>query len=231
MTPQPSLARIPASSFRMGSAAGRDDERPVHRVRIDSFELGVTQVTNAQYDAFVRDTREAPAPFREEAALAHPAQPVVGVSWHEAVRYCQWWSACTQRHFRLPTEAEWECAARAGVEDALYPWGDAPPQSRPGYATRWSNGPEPVARQAPNAFGLYDLCENVHEWCADWYDAHHYAVAASDNPRGPDGGTRRVSRGGSWRHQIKISRCAARSSLPPHLQYADYGFRIACDPE
>lgn len=106
----------------------------------------------------------------------------------------------------------------------LYPWGNEPPQSRPNYATRWLTGPEPVGGSAPNAFGLYDMCENVHEWCSDWYAA--YDVASDQNPRGPASGARRVSRGGSWRHQVKVSRCAARSSIPPEFQYADYGFRV-----
>jgi sulfatase modifying factor 1 len=86
-----------------------------------------------------------------------------------------------------------------------------------------------VARAAPNAYGLFDVCTNVHEWCSDWYDPSYYAESPSRDPRGPGEGTRRVSRGGSWRHQVKVTRCAARSSIPPAFRYADYGFRIACD--
>ncbi len=197
----------------MGCDVGRDDERPVRRVTVDAFEIGATQVTNAEYARFVSAAGHEPPPFRDQPAFANPAQPVVGVSWFDAVAYCDWLSNVSGRRFRLPTEAEWECAARGGAEQALYPWGDDPPHSRPHYDTRWRNGPEPVAQQAPNAFGLYDICENVHEWCSDWYAAR----------------TRRASRGGSWRHRVKVSRCAARSSLPPHLRYADYGFRVACD--
>ncbi len=102
-------------------------------------------------------------------------------------------------------------------------------QSQPDYHARWLRGPEPVARREPNPYGLYDLCENVHEWCSDWYAGDYYGVSPEHNPRGPEIGTRRVSRGGSWRHQIKISRCAARSSIPPAFRYADYGFRVAGD--
>ena len=199
------LVSIPGTSFLMGSNDGADDERPIHRVWLDAFEISATQVTNREYSAF------------RKIQFDDPEQPVVGVSWFDAVDYCRWLG----KRFRLPTEAEWECAARGGLENMRYPWGDAP-QSRPD-----CDGPVKVARGVPNAFGLYDMCENVHEWCSDWYDASYYAHSPDRNPRGPDSGTRRASRGGSWRHQIKISRCAARSSIPPEFRYADYGFRVA----
>jgi sulfatase modifying factor 1 len=80
---------------------------------------------------------------------------------------------------------------------------------------------------APNPYGLYNLGDNVHEWCADWYDASYYGCSPNRNPRGPAGGSRRASRGGSWRHHVKVTRTAARSSIPPEFQYADYGFRVA----
>jgi formylglycine-generating enzyme required for sulfatase activity len=126
----------------------------------------------------------------------------------------------------LPTEAEWERAARGGLEAAEFPWGDEAPMSRPGYYDRWRNGPEPVRQSPPNAYGLYELCENVHEWCSDWFAAGYYAISPARNPQGPEHGSRKASRGGSWRHQIKIARCAARSSIPPEFRYADYGFRV-----
>jgi formylglycine-generating enzyme required for sulfatase activity len=224
----PRMVTIPAGWFLMGSETGQDNERPVHRVWIDTFQLAVHQVTNTAYSQFLRDQGKLPPPFLQDPAFSHPEQPVVGVSWHEATGYSDWLSQMTNRPYRLPTEAEWERAARGGVEGALFPWGNAAPDSLPNYAARWQSGPEPVGLSAPNAYGLFDMCANVHEWCSDWYAAEYYAVSPDRNPRGPETGVRRASRGGSWRHHIKVTRCAARSSIPPHLQYADYGFRVAC---
>jgi formylglycine-generating enzyme required for sulfatase activity len=221
-----------AAWFLMGSDTGQDCERPVHRVWVDAFLLAATQVTNAEYERFLRATSTSAPPFWNDPNFNRPQQPVAGVSWFEAARYCEWLSSQTRRGYRLPTEAEWELAARGGLEQKNFPWGDAPPQSLPDYATRWKNGPETVAVYPPNAFGVYDICDNVHEWCGDWYDPHYYAVSPQLNPRGPQQSSmkppRRGSRGGSWRHHIKVARCSARSSIPPDFQYADYGFRVAC---
>ena len=226
---EPTLVRITESWFLMGSGSGQDCERPIHRVWIDAFLLAATQVTNAEFDRFLRATSALPPPFWQDPNFYHPQQPVTGVSWHEATHYCEWLSAQTGRAYRLPAEAEWERAARGGLEKKNFPWGDDPPQTLPDYATRWQTGPEPVARYAPNAFGLYNMCDNVHEWCGDWYDPNYYASSPERNPRGPENGQRKSSRGGSWRHHIKVTRCSARSSIPAEFQYADYGFRVACD--
>ncbi|MEA2239475.1 MAG: hypothetical protein QOC81_4199 [Thermoanaerobaculia bacterium] len=223
------LVRIEGNWFLMGSEDGADNERPVHRVWVDAFALGAHQVTNAEYAIFVQSTGHPPPPSRDDPRFNDREQPVVAVSWFDAVHYCDWISGVTGRRFRLPTEAEWECAARGGAEGRRYPWDEGAPQLQPDYATRRLDGPERVAQRTPNAYGLYDICENVHEWCSDWFGADYYAVSPDRNPRGPESGSRRVSRGGSWRHQITISRCAARSSLPPTFQYTDYGFRVACE--
>lgn len=155
------------------------------------MKIAAHTVTNAAYARFA----PPPHPF------TYDDQPVVGVSWFDAVAYCQWLGDA-----RLPTEAEWEHAARGGLEGKLYPWGDDPPLD----CMRPMAGPDRVGQRPPNGYGLYDMCENVHEWCSDWFVREK----------------RRASRGGSWRHHVKASRCDARSSLPPDLHYADYGFRI-----
>ncbi|HVI09782.1 MAG TPA: SUMF1/EgtB/PvdO family nonheme iron enzyme [Candidatus Binatia bacterium] len=225
---EPALVTIPAGWFLMGSATGQECEGPVHRVWVDGFYLASTQVTNAEYDLFCRDASSGLPPFRQDANFDHPRQPVAGVSWFDADNYCRWLAEKTGRAYRLPTEAEWERGARGDREQKDFPWGDDPPQSLPNYASRWQNGPEIVALYAPNDFGLYNMCDNLHEWCADWYDPNFYAASPGRNPQGPAQTQRKASRGGSWRHHVKVSRCSARSSIPPEFRYADYGFRVAC---
>lgn len=224
---EPRMVRIPEGWFLMGSDAGQDNERPVHRVWVDAFELAACQVTNAEYAQFLAATEHRKPLHWDDPLFSHPEQPVVAPSWFDAVAYGEWLSEKSGHRYRLPTEAEWERAARGGVEQKLYPWGDAPLESLANYSTRWKKAPEPVGRAERNAFGLYDIAANVHEWCSDWFDAHYYLDSPERNPHGPAEGTRRSSRGGSWRHATKVSRCAARSSIPPEFQYADYGFRLA----
>ena len=224
---EPRMVRIPEGWFLMGSDTGQDNERPVHRVWVDAFELAACQVSNAEYAQFLAATEHRKPPHWDDPLFSHPEQPVVAPSWFDAVAYCEWLSEKSGRRYRLPTEAEWERAARGGVEQKLYPWGDAPLESIANYSTRWKKAPEPVGRAERNAYGLYDIGANVHEWCSDWFDPGYYLASPERNPHGPAEGTRHSSRGGSWRHATKVSRCAARSSIPPEFQYADYGFRLA----
>jgi formylglycine-generating enzyme len=229
LIPSPLRVPIAAGWFSMGSDAGQSVEGPVHRVWVDSFEMAPTQVTVREYARFLEATKRMPPPFWDDPNFSHPEQPAVAVSWFDATAYCAWLSEMTGSQYRLPTEAEWERAARGGAEGMLFPWGNDPPESRPDYDNRWKTGPERVGQSPPNAYGLFEMCENVHEWCSDWFAAEYYAVSPDRNPQGPEEGARKASRGGSWRHQIKISRCSARSSIPPEFKYADYGFRVVCE--
>jgi formylglycine-generating enzyme required for sulfatase activity len=218
--------RVPSGSFLMGSDAGQDDERPVHRVHVDAFEMSRYPVTRREYAAFLSATGHATPRDWDDPAFAGDDLPVIGVSWHDASAYCAW-RASTGSAERLPTEAEWERAARGGVDGTAYPWGDEiaswiPDGGRGPLAAPW-----PVTLGVPNNFGLYGIAANVHEWCADWHDRGYYAASPAANPPGPASGVRRVSRGGSWRHAITISRSAARSKLDPGYRYTDYGFRTA----
>lgn len=224
---EPEMVPISAGEFLMGCDTGANNERPVHQVFVDEFAIGCFAVTNKLYRSFIEDTRYQTPPDWSDARFNRPDQPVTSVSWFDAVAYTDWISRESGKLYRLPTEAEWERAARGGLEGKLYTWGDEAPQLQTNYADLWLNGPEGVGRQPPNGFGLYDISENVHEWCSDWYDERYYSGSPLNNPRGPLIGARRVSRGGSWRHQIKITRVGARSSLLPDFRYRDYGFRCA----
>ena len=222
------MVLIPEGAFLMGSEDGPDNEKPLHRVWVDSFLIGKFSVTNREYKIFVEESGFQEPPFWSEEMFSHPEKPVAGASWHDAVTYCDWLSRRTGHRFRLPTEAEWERAARGGREGKKYPWGDEPPWERPypGYDPD-TGGPQRVGLNEPNGFGLYDMSEGVHEWCGDFHDPGYYLRSPERNPQGALAGSRRASRGGSWRHRIKFSRSAARSSLPPTFRYADYGFRVA----
>jgi formylglycine-generating enzyme required for sulfatase activity len=229
---EPACVRIPEGWFLIGCESGRDDEKPIHRVWVDAFEMAVLPVRNSEYTRFLHVTGRPAPPDWDKPHFNAPDQPVTSPSWFDATAYCDWMSHTWHRHYRLPTEAEWERAALGGVEGRLYAWGNEPPEENPAYQRRWTGevlGPRTAGEEPPNEFGVCDLGENVHEWCADWYDPAYYAHSPERNPRGPEHGDRRASRGGSWRHHIKVSRCAARSSIPPHFHYADYGFRVVRD--
>jgi len=209
------FVEIAAGNFAMGWDSGLPGERPRHRVWVDRFAIATTPVTKQEYAEYVETARRSPPPFRSDPRFLDPRQPVVGVSWFDAQAFCRW----RGREYRLPTEAEWEKAARGGLEDARFPWGDERPAAHPGQ-------PPLVGTTPANPFGLFDLSGSCHEWCLDWDDDGYYARSPSRNPRGPDHGARRVSRGGSWRHADPWTPVARRSSLPPALQYSDYGFRL-----
>ena len=210
----------------MGSENRYRWESPRHRVWLGAFEIASTSVTRREYAQFLAETKHPePAGWRDPM-FQDDQQPVAGVSWFAALSYCEWLSKSLGESYRLPTEAEWEKACRGGLDAAEYAWGNEPPSSFEYFGGTW-NSPRPVCQWQPNGYGLFNMGENVHEWCMDWYSEDYYAESPDRNPVGPTDGTRRVSRGGSWRHQIKASRAAHRSSLPPHFGYTDYGFRVA----
>ena len=221
------LVAIPEGDFWMGSAempGGPDNEWPRHRVWVPAFAIGACAVSVAEFAVFLNATDWDPPRGWGARGFDDPAQPVTGVSWLDAKEYCDWRTAHDGVRFHLPTEAMRERAARGG-RDELYPWGNEP-LARKGPLEH----PDRGGLDAPNGFGLHDMGSNVHEWCADWYARDAYATHPPRDPRGPGSSDRRSARGGSWRHTLPYSRCAARSALDPTKRFTDFGFRLATSP-
>lgn len=222
------LIYVPAGEFQMGSSDSDPDadadERPQHRVFLDGYWIDRTEVTNAMYQKCVQDGKcSEPAHSRRYAQGAYADHPAVGISWSQAVEYCSWAGR------RLPTEAEWEKAAR-GVDGRLYPWGDAAPNAErlnfghlvddTAAAGSYPSGASP--------YGVLDMSGNVWEWVADGYDETYYSVSPYQNPPGGTSVNRRVLRGGSWNNQAHNVRAANRFWAFPGRNDMD-GFRCALD--
>lgn len=220
------LVHVPAGPFTMGSDPARDsfaqlDEMPQHRVTLRAYYIARYEVTNAQYVAFARARGIAFTP-----PAGKDGHPAVHMSWHEAVAFCDWLSAESGRAFRLPTEAEWEKAAR-GVDGRLYPWGDAWDRA----ALNSGDGDvSPVQAHSPagdSPYGAADMAGNVWEWTADWYQPDAYAArAAVIDPVGAPEGTHRVLRGGSHFFRQGGTRAAKRYKYIPTSRCYDIGFRV-----
>jgi formylglycine-generating enzyme required for sulfatase activity len=253
----PQVARIPAGEFTMGSDDGEEDERPAHRVFLDEFCIGVYPVTNDQYAVFVKDARHRLPAVRELPRIVTTGQeqafrelaapyvwragdppgdrgrhPVTLVTIEDAQAYCQWLSQRTGLHVRLPTEAEWERAARGGVDGARFPWGDEPDPTKANYLadplSKQLRGTLPVGSYPPNAYHLFDVIGNVWEWVSDWYQHDIYAERLRHNPQGPSAGMLRVLRGAGWVvHEPHMLRSAYRHKVPADTYAYSIGFRIA----
>ena len=256
--PIPDLVRIPAGPFLMGAEDGDGPERPAHIVTLDEFFIGACPVTNGDYARFVRATSRRPPGVWELPAVVRPAKtagfrdlaapyrwdgdepppgrldhPVVLVTHEDASEYCRWVAHETGRPFRLPTEAEWEKAARGGLEGRRYPWGDdidaAKAAFLPHPMMKARTGTCSVRSFPPNGYGMYDAAGNVWSWVSDWYRPDYYAVADNRNPRGPASGSLRLLRGGAWTNDdVKYLRCAFRHPVPPDTYSYSIGFRVAC---
>lgn len=225
------MVLIPAGEFVMGvpEGEGLDNEQPEHKVWVDAFYLDKFEVTNARYEKFMDETGRARPKFWEQLDLTvHGELPVIGVSWDDAKAYCEW------AEKRLPTEAEWEYAAR-GTDRRRYPWGNTEPNGQlANYAKRWSykfydDRLEPVnsheAGKSP--FGIYNMAGNVFEWVADWYEIKYYTRSPERNPSGPETGELKVMRGGSWNFASEYIRTTSRMKLKPIEREADVGIRCA----
>jgi serine/threonine-protein kinase len=220
----PTMIRVPSGEFLMGAAeddqGARPEEKPQRRVYLDAYAIDRHPVTVAQFWRYLESTgTPVPEGFAQYNPKNLPDHPVVFVTWDEAQTYAEWAGK------RLPTEAEWERAAR-GEDGRIYPWGNDPPD-----ATRAAFGKLPGRRPVTahpagaSPHGVLDMCGNVFEWVADWYSKAAYANDVNENPKGPEYGTKRVLRGGSFVHDAFAVRCSTRGRYSPDARRANHGFR------
>jgi len=213
---------IQGGAFDMGDRLGNGNpnEKPLHVVRISDYGMGKTEVTVSQYRGFCRATGRAmpPAPrwgWQED-------YPVVNVSWNDANAFCEW-AGC-----RLPTEAEWEYAARGGKQSRGYRYSGSDTADAVAWCVNNSAGQShPVKTRRPNELGLFDMSGNVWEWCSDWYDSKGYGTGSRTDPQGPKSGSIRVLRGGSWANYTSLCSVSFRGGHGIRSGYHTYGFRCA----
>ncbi len=232
------MVLIPAGEFAMGGSDGQDDEKPSCRVYLNAYYIDKYEVTNAQYRKFMKATGRKEPRYWNDSKYNKSSHPVVGVSWHDAVAYAKWAGK------RLPTEAEWEKAAR-GTDGRKYPWGNSWDGSKLNFADKntsysWRDktvddgyqyaAPVGSYEDGKSPYGCYDMSGNVWEWCADWYSKDYYMRSLDKNPKGPSSGKSRVLRGGSWVRNEGNVRCANRSLDYPFTQSYAGGFRCAKTP-
>jgi sulfatase modifying factor 1 len=218
------MVLIPSGEFIMGkNSSNPTDWQPEHKVMITAFYMDKCEVTNKQYYEFCINTK-TPLPYfwgmaEFRSGMAYPDYPVVGVSYFEADKYSKWAGK------RLPTEAEWEYAARGGLINKNYPWGDEIDSAKVNYGRKYK-GILKAGTFQPNAFGLYDIGGNVWEWTSDNYDSEYYAVSPSQDPKGPERGRFKVIRGGSWHSGAMCIQVYYRNGLSPG--WIDFGVGFRC---
>ena len=215
------LIAIPAGEFLMGTdRGGQDHERPQRRVRLDAYQIARHPVTNAQYRRFIEATKHREPYYWDDKHYNKPNQPVVGVTWEDAQAYCEW------AGLRLPTEAEWEKAAR-GTDGRTWPWGDELPDEGKCNFNNNVDAPTEIASYPDSAspYGCHDMAGNVWEWCSDWYG--DYRRDETRNPEGPNKGSSRILRGGAYWSDTDGVRCASRLWFHPVYGY-DFSFGFRC---
>ena len=216
------MVRVEGGIFTMGATAeqGSDadsDEKPTHQVTLSSYSIGKTEVTQALWEAVMGSN---PSYFKGSNL------PVEQVSWEDCKTFIRKLNALTGKNFRLPTEAEWEFAARGGNNSRGYKYSGSNTLSNVAwYDDNSSSKTHPVATKAPNELGIYDMSGNVYEWCNDWYD--DYTSASQTNPTGPNSGSFRVFRGGSWNGNARYCRVSNRLINAPTRRYNSLGLRLA----
>lgn len=236
----PEMVFVKGGTFKMGSNSGEPDERPVHTVTLTDYYIGKYEVTVEQYKAFCKETgRSLPSSPNATWYEEHPnaakwdwnsKHPIVNVKWKEAMDYCNWLSKKTGHNYTLPTEAQWEFAARGGTKSKNYKYSGSNNISKVAWfdETTYEKGPKPVGLLKPNEIGIYDMSGNAWEWCKDNFG--RYSSKSSTNPTGPGSSPFRVIRGGSWYYVSDLARLTARDGPYPHYTNYNYGFRIVRIP-
>jgi formylglycine-generating enzyme required for sulfatase activity len=218
------MVRVKGGTFTMGATAEQggdayDDEKPAHQVTLSSFMMGQTEVTQELWEAVMGNN---PSSFKGAK------RPVERVSWDDCQEFIKKLNALTGQNFRLPTEAEWEYAARGGSKSQGYKYsGSNNVDDVAWYAGNSGDKTHEVATKQPNELGLYDMSGNVREWCQDWYGENYYSSSPSSNPQGPSSGSYRVRRGGSWINNARFCRVARRYRGDADFRYGNLGFRLA----
>ena len=231
-----SMVDVEGGTFRMGSDDAYFNEQPVHQVTVSSFSIGQTEVTQALWYAVMG---QKPTTDGYQWSSTHGLgdnRPAYNVSWNDCQEFITKLNQITGKQFRLPTEAEWEYAARGGNKSKGYKYsgsntigdvawyGDNIPSQTEGNS---GYGTQPVATKQANELGIYDMSGNVLEWCSDWYGSSYYSSSPATNPTGPTSGSGRVIRGGSWYFNAGDCRVAIRGNFTPASRYYDLGLRLA----
>ena len=223
----PELIKVTGGTFTMGdeSGMGQSDEQPTHEVTLSDFSIGKTEVTVAQYRYYCSSTGIS---MPEEPSWGWSDNaPIVNVSWFDAINYCDWLSEKLDQNITLPTEAQWEFAARGGTQSEGYKYAGGRSMATAGWYRDNSGGKtQTVASKKANELGLYDMSGNVYEWCIDWYDGGYYANSPSKNPKNTTRGDYRVLRGGSWSYSASYCRVANRNINEAGSRDFYNGFRV-----
>jgi formylglycine-generating enzyme required for sulfatase activity len=218
---EPEMVYVQGGTFMMGSPTSepeRLDNEVQHQVTVSSFRIGKYEITQGQWKAVMGSN---PSSFKKGDNY-----PVENVSWNDIQTFLQKLNAATGKRYRLPTEAEWEYAARGGSRSSGYIYsGSNSVGNVAWYRDNSSSSTHPVGQKSPNELGIYDMSGNVWEWCSDWYGS--YPTSAQANPKGPSSGSDRVLRGGGWCDDAWLCRSAGRNDFDPGFRYYYYGFRVA----
>ena len=236
----PEMVFVQGGSFQMGSQSGESDEQPVHTVILSDFYIGKYEITVEQYNAYCRELgKRLPSVPSAEWYEEHPnaikwswknKNPILNVSWKDAMDYCSWLSKKTGHNYTLPTEAQWEYAARGGQKSSNFKYSGSNNLNKVAWydETTQEKGPKPVGQLKSNELEIYDMSGNAWEWCFDNFG--RYSSGTQKNPTGPSSSPFKVIRGGSWYYVGNLARLTARDGPYPHYTNYNYGFRVVRNP-